>query len=280
MSYSRFPKDGGIKFRSLSPFFKERSPHAPFFATRVAFFMDFSDFSAFFHSIFEQNGLGAHVSEQNAEKLHRLTVRMLQVNEYMNLTAIKEPRAVILRHFADSLTIEPLLPKNARVADVGCGAGFPSLPLAICRPDLRILALDSTAKRIRYVQETAQMLGCESLTALAARAEDAGKGAHREKYDVCTARAVAVLPVLAELCLPLVRVGGKFLAMKARRGEEEWESAAGAVAKLGGKLIARHAVTLTDGEECDERIIFEIEKVKPTPAAYPRAYAKIAKNPL
>ncbi len=214
------------------------------------------------------------------KKLHQLTARMLAVNEYMNLTAIKEPRAVILRHYADSLTIEPLLPLGARLADVGCGAGFPSLPLAICRPDLKILSLDSTAKRIRYVQETAQMLGCENLTALAARAEDAGKGEHREKYDVCTARAVAALPVLAELCLPLVRVGGKFLAMKARRGEEEWESAAGAVAKLGGKLVARHTVTLTDGDEQDERIIFEIEKVKSTPTAYPRAYAKIAKNPL
>lgn len=242
--------------------------------------MDFSDFSALCRAIFEQNGLSAHAGEENVEKLNKLTARMLEVNEYMNLTAIKEPRAVILRHYADSLTIEPLLPQNARLADVGCGAGFPSLPLAICRPDLKILSLDSTAKRIRYVQETAQMLGCENLTALAARAEDAGKGEHREKYDVCTARAVAALPVLAELCLPLVRVGGKFLAMKARRGEEEWESAAGAVAKLGGKLIARHVVTLTDGEEQDERLIFEIEKVKPTPVAYPRAYAKIVKNPL
>ena len=128
--------------------------------------------------------------------------------------------------------------------------------------------------------ETAELLGCENLTALAARAEEAGKGAHREKYDVCTARAVAALPVLAELCLPLVRVGGKFLAMKARRGEEEWESAAAAVAKLGGKLIARHHITLTDRGEEDERIIFEIEKVKPTPAEFPRTFAKITKSPL
>ena len=242
--------------------------------------MDFSEFSATFDAVMTQNGFGAHVNEANADKFYQLTTRMLEVNEYMNLTAIKEPRAVVLRHYADSLTIEAMLPQNARLIDVGCGAGFPSLPLAIARPDLKILSLDSTAKRIRYVQETADLLGCENLTAIAARAEEAGKGKHREKYDVCTARAVAALPVLAELCLPLVRVGGKFLAMKARKGEEEWESAARAVSRLGGKLIARHTVTLTDGEEQDERIIFEIEKVAHTPAAYPRAYAKIVKSPL
>ncbi len=242
--------------------------------------MDFSEFSTLFDAIFKENGFAAHASAENAAKFHQLTERMLEVNTYMNLTGIKEPRAVILRHYADSLTVEPYLPQNASICDVGCGAGFPPLPLAICRPDLKILSLDSTAKRIRYVQETADMLGCKSLIAVAARAEDAGKGAHREKYDICTARAVAALPVLAELCLPLVRVGGKFLAMKARRGEEEWESAARAVARLGGKLIARHTVTLTDGEEQDERIIFEIEKVKPTPAEFPRAYAKIVKSPL
>ena len=242
--------------------------------------MNFPDFFTLFRVILEQNGFAAHTNEETAAKFHQLTERMLEVNEHMNLTAIKEPRAVVLRHYADSLTIEPMLPQNARLVDVGCGAGFPSLPLAIARPDLKILSLDSTAKRIRYVQETADMLGCQNLSAIAARAEEAGKGEHREKYDVCTARAVAALPVLAELCLPLVRVGGKFLAMKARRGEEEWESAARAVGKLGGKLIARHTVTLTDGEERDERIIFEIEKVAHTPAAYPRAYAKIVKSPL
>lgn len=242
--------------------------------------MNFPDFFTLFRVILEQNGFAAHTNEETAAKFHQLTERMLEVNEHMNLTAIKEPRAVILRHYADSLSVEPYLPQNASVCDVGCGAGFPSLPLAIARPDLKILSLDSTAKRIRYVQETATLLGCKNLSAIAARAEEAGKGVHREKYDICTARAVAALPVLAELCLPLVRVGGKFLAMKARKGEEEWESAAHAVARLGGKLIARHTITLTDETEEDERIIFEIEKVKPTPAEFPRAYAKIAKNPL
>ena len=242
--------------------------------------MDFSEFHAHLDNIFSTNGACEHASREKAEKFYALTTRMLEVNEHMNLTAITEPRAVILRHYLDSLQIEPLLPHGASICDVGCGAGFPSLPLAICRPDLKITSLDSTAKRIRYVQETADMLGCQNLHAITARAEEAGKGAHREKYDICTARAVAALPVLAELCLPLVRVGGKFLAMKARRGEEEWESAASAVAQLGGKLIARHAVTLSFEGEQDERIIFEIQKVKPTPAGFPRPFAKITKKPL
>lgn len=242
--------------------------------------MDFVEFSSFFDTVMALNGFSRHISPENAAKFHQLTQIMLTTNESMNLTAIKEPRAVVLRHYADSLTIEQLLPYGASLVDVGCGAGFPSLPLAICRPDLKILSLDSTAKRIRYVEQTAKALGCNNLSAIAARAEDSGKGAHREKFDVCTARAVAALPVLAELCLPLVRVGGKFLAMKARKGEEEWESAARAVARLGGKLIAKHHITLKDEAEEDERIVFEIEKVKPTPAEFPRAYAKIVKNPL
>ena len=242
--------------------------------------MDFSDFFAFFDTVLRINGFSEHASVENAQKFHQLTTRMLEVNQYMNLTAIKEPRAVILRHYADSLTVAPYLPQNATLIDVGCGAGFPSLPLAICRPDLRITALDSTDKRIRYVAETAAMLGCGNLRAVTARAEEAARGKDRERFDVCTARAVAALPVLAELCLPLVRVGGKFLAMKAKRGEEEWESAENAIFKLGGKLIAKHSITLKDEGEEDERIIFEIEKVKPTPTAYPRAYAKILKSPL
>ncbi len=227
-----------------------------------------------------QNGLERFQNDEICSKFHALTERMLEVNQYMNLTAIKEPRAVILRHYADSLTIEKHLPTGAKIADIGCGAGFPSLPLAICRPDLEILSLDSTAKRIRYVEETAAMLGCDNLTAVAMRAEEGGKGRYREQFDVCTARAVAELPVLSELCLPFVKKGGKFLAMKARRGDEEWESASRAVTALGGKLIERHAITLCDEEERDERILFEIEKVKPTPPQYPRAYAKICKSPL
>lgn len=242
--------------------------------------IDFPEFSDAFRAILAQNELSHFCGEPYCTKLYTLTEHMLAVNEHMNLTAIKEPRAIILRHYADSLTIAPFLTQGARVVDIGCGAGFPSLPLAICRPDLEILSLDSTAKRIRYVEQTAQLLGCDRLAAVAMRAEDGGRGEYREQFDVCTARAVAALPVLAELCLPFVRPGGKFLAMKAKKGQEEWESAARAISRLGGKLIAAHSIRLRNDDAEEERVILEIEKIKHTPPEFPRAFAKISKNPL
>ena len=242
---------------------------------------DLAQFSASLRDIFTRNGLSEHATEANAEKFCRLTERMLAVNEQMNLTAIKDENAVILLHYADSLTAAALLPQNARVADIGCGAGFPCLPLAICRPDLSILALDSTEKRIRYVAETAELLGCDNLEAVSMRAEEGGKGCYREQFDVCTARAVAALPLLAELCLPYVKVGGSFLAMKGRKGEEELADAANAIKKLGGELAKLHTVPLLhkDGTE-ETRYLIEIRKVKSTPAEFPRAWGKILKKPL
>ena len=243
--------------------------------------LSFSDFHSIYSNVMQNNGLSRFCTEEHAKKFHELCEHMLQVNQSMNLTAIKEPRAVILLHFADSLTIEPFLPHGASLIDVGCGAGFPSLPLAICRPDLKILSLDSTEKRIRYVEQTAKMLGCDNLRATAARAEEAANApALREKFDVCTARAVAALPVLSELCLPFVKKGGHFLAMKAKRAGEEWESAKAAVKKLGGTLKATHEIILKDEEEQDTRTVFEIQKTGATPKEYPRRYAQILKKPL
>ena len=243
--------------------------------------MSFSDFYSIYNTVMQSNGLSRFGTEEYAKKFHELCEHMLEVNQSMNLTAIKEPRAVVLLHFADSLTIEPFLPQGASLIDVGCGAGFPSLPLAICRPDLKILSLDSTEKRIRYVEQTANMLGCTNLRAIAARAEEAANTpALREKFDVCTARAVAALPVLSELCLPFVKKQGHFLAMKAKRAGEEWESAKTAVKKLGGALKATHKIILQDGEEQDARTIFEIQKITAAPKEFPRRYAQILKKPL
>lgn len=242
--------------------------------------MEFTEFHPLFSQIMHENGLARFDNDTIAHRFHTLTERMLEVNQFMNLTAIKDVPSIVLRHYADSLTIEPLLPQGATLADVGCGAGFPTLPLAICRPDLKILAIDSTEKRIRYVAQTAALLDCTGVKTIAMRAEDAAAKGYRERFDVCTARAVAALPALSELCLPLVRVGGKFIAMKAKRGEEEWDSAARGIAKLGGKLIARHTAVLISGEEQDERLIFEIQKHAPTPQQYPRTWAKILKSPL
>ena len=243
--------------------------------------MDFQNFFDIFNTVMADNGLSRFAGEEESRMFHKLTEHMLEVNKSMNLTAIKEERAVILRHYADSLTVAPFLPQNASVIDVGCGAGFPCLPLAICRPDLRLTALDSTEKRIRYVAETAQMLGKTNLTAIAARAEELANTAdHRERFDICTARAVAALPVLCELCLPFVRVGGSFIAMKAARGEEELNAAESGIKKLGGQVKRVHHITLHDGDEQDTRMLIEIKKISPTPANLPRPYGKICKKPL
>lgn len=158
--------------------------------------------------VFGDNGLSSLLSLERCDKLLFLTKRMLEENEKYNLTAITDPSAIILNHYADCATLAARLKKKAKVVDVGCGAGFPTLPLAIFRPDLEITAMDSTAKRVNYVAETASLLSLANVTAVTLRAEDAGKNAdYREKFDYATARAVAEMRVLAELTLPMVRVG-------------------------------------------------------------------------
>ena len=242
--------------------------------------IEFSDFCSIFDTVMALNGLSDLTDNGKSRKFYDLTERMLSVNEHMNLTAIKDPAAIVLLHYADSLTAARFLPKNAKIADIGCGAGFPCLPLAICRPDLSILALDSTEKRIQYVKETAKLLSCDNLSTVAMRAEEGGKGVYREQFDVCTARAVAALPALSELCLPFVRVGGTFLAMKGRKGEEELKEAESAIKKLGGEVAQLHSVPLRSENESEARYLIEIKKIKPTPAEFPRQWARILKKPL
>ena len=243
--------------------------------------MDFQEFSDFFNTVMAHNGFESPVNEEQSRKFYFLMQHMLETNKSMNLTAIKEEKAVILRHFLDSLTVVPFLPQNARILDVGCGAGFPCLPVGIFRPDLTIVALDSTEKRIRYVESTAKSLSLPHFTAIAARAEAlAHQKQYRAAFDVVTARAVAALPVLSELCLPFVRVGGSFIAMKATKGAEELAAAERGIARLGGEVAAVKNITLEGGGEHDERLLIEIKKVKQTPTDLPRAYAKIVKKPL
>ena len=244
--------------------------------------MEFELFKQNCIEIFSKNRFLPPPNDEQIKKLFDLTEIMLEVNKSMNLTAITEEKAVILRHYADSITIYDYLKEGASVIDVGCGAGFPSLPLAIVRPDLKITALDGTAKRIEYVRSTAAKLGLDNLTAIAGRAEDyANNKDFREKFDYATARAVAALPVLSELCIPFVKKDGYFIAMKASHGENEVAAAQNAIKLCGGDIDNVIKLRLTaDGESFEERVIVKIKKASATPAKYPRHYSQISKKPL
>ncbi len=239
------------------------------------------DFISEITRVFKENALASYLNAEKTEKFYRLTERMLCENEKYNLTAITEPKKIILNHYADCVALATRIPKGAKIIDVGCGAGFPTLPIAIVREDVQILALDSTAKRIEYVRGTAELLGLKNVTALSMRAEDGARmSEYRESFDIATARAVAELRILAELCLPFVRVGGKMLAMKGKNADFELSGAKKAIAILGGRDAKIETVTLhSEIEELSHPIISIDKKVK-TPDAYPRPYAKISKKPL
>lgn len=244
--------------------------------------MEFIDFYNCCKVTFAANKSLPIPTEEQARKLYELTEIMTEVNKKMNLTAITDPEAVILKHYADSMMISPFLTDGATVIDVGCGAGFPTLPLAIFRPDLRIIALDSTQKRIDYVQNTANALGLSNVTAICARAEELGNDKnYRESFDFATARAVAALPILSELCLPFVKVGGKFIAMKGQKGESEAADAQNAIQKCGGVTLDIHRKELcSPNSDKEMRVITEISKISPTPREFPRHFSKISKRPL
>ncbi len=244
--------------------------------------MPFETFYTTLIDVFSKNDCLPTPTKEQAQKLYELTEIMLEVNKSMNLTAITEEKAVILKHYADSLTVSSLIPEGTSVADIGCGAGFPTLPLGIFRPDLKITAVDSTTKRIDYVNATAKKLGLDNVTAISARAEDLGNNAEfRESFDIVTARAVANLPVLTELCLPLVKIDGNFIAMKARLAEDELAAARNAIKMCGGVPEKELPIDLTaDGESFEKRILISIKKASPTPKNYPRHYSKISKKPL
>lgn len=201
---------------------------------------------------------------------------LIDANERMNLTAIRDEDGVIVRHFIDCMSILPYIGDHGVALDIGCGGGFPTLPIAICRPKISITALDSTAKKLTFVDDIAKKLSLNVKT-LATRAEEYGSGDGRERYPLVVSRAVAELRVLSELCLPLTAVGGRFVAMKGADGMTELDAAAGAIKKLGGRLVSADRLTLGDA---GERVIIVIEKTSHTPTAYPRRYAKIKTSPL
>ena len=210
--------------------------------------------------------------------LVRYAELLVEKNKVMNLTAITEPHDVATLHFLDSVAMLSLADlKGKKMADIGTGAGFPGMPLRIVEPSLRLTLLDSLNKRIDFLKEVCADLGLNDVECIHGRAEEFAAN-HREDYDIVTSRAVANLQMLSELCLPLVKVGGYFLSMKAVDSEEEVNAAKNAIKTLGGQIekVVDYAIPGTDVQH---RLIF-IKKIKETPKKYPRAFAKIKKNPL
>ena len=203
---------------------------------------------------------------------------LVEKNKVMNLTAITEPADIAALHFLDSAALLTLADwKGKTVADIGTGAGFPGLPLRIVDPSIRLTLLDAQNKRVEFLKEVCGELGLADVECVHARAEEFAAD-HREGFDLVTSRAVAALPLLCELCLPLVKVGGYFAAMKSVDADAELASAAHAIEVLGGAVdhVTDYAIP---GTEVHHRVIF-IKKCRETGKKYPRAFAKIKKNPL
>jgi 16S rRNA (guanine527-N7)-methyltransferase len=226
----------------------------------------------------EVANLNLNIDNNMLDKLELFYNELIRVNEYMNLTAITEHDEVYIKHFYDSLTLNLAIDtlNNIRICDVGAGAGFPSIPLAIARNDINVTIIDSLNKRINFLNDLINDLKLTNVTALHFRAEDYAKN-NRESFDVVTARAVARLNMLTELCMPLVKVGGLFIAMKSDN-KEEIDEAKKAIDTLGGKI--EDVIELELPNDYGKRAIVVIRKVKETNKKYPRQFAKIKERPL
>lgn len=229
------------------------------------------------HELCEAEGIA--LSEKQLAQFQRYMELLVEWNEKMNLTAITDPEGVTVKHFFDSLlllkTVE--VPQDASLIDVGTGAGFPGIPVAIARPDIKLTLLDSLNKRLVFLAEVCRELGIQA-EIRHARAEEGGRQKElREQFDFATARAVAGMNVLCEYCVPFVKLGGAFVALKGPDGEEEIKQAARAIGVLGGKAEKLAQFQLPDGSQ---RCIAVVRKVRNTPETYPRHGSKISKKPL
>ena len=222
--------------------------------------------------------VGVELTDAQCAQFEKYYNLLIDWNSRINLTRITEPYEVAVKHFADSLTLLKYfdIPEAAKVIDVGTGAGFPGIPLKIARPDIKLTLLDSLNKRLSFLSEVCDEIGIEA-ELVHSRAEDGSKDAkYREKYDLAVSRAVARLNVLSEYCLPYVKVGGNFAAMKGPELGEELNEAKAAIQTLGGNISAVNEFSLKDSG----RTIVIIEKAAHTPKAYPRHGSKIKSKPL
>ena len=222
--------------------------------------------------------LGIELSESQINQFNRYYELLIEYNKVMNLTRIVDYEEVLEKHFYDSLTMcNKVDLNNSSLVDIGAGAGFPCIPLKIAYPTLNITVVDSLTKRMTFLETVIKELGLKDIKCLAKRGEDFAK-LHREEFDYVTARAVARLNILDEICLPLVKINGYFIALKGNDGLVEIEECKDAISKLGGKIENVHEFYLPS--ENSKRINIYIKKVNKTNTLYPRDFAKIKKNPL
>lgn len=208
---------------------------------------------------------------------------LIEVNEHVNLTRITEENEVYLKHFFDSVTplftFGEVFKDSATLCDVGAGAGFPSIPLKILNPTLKVTIVDSLAKRLTFLKNLIEKLGLTDVELVHGRAEDVGQNKlYREKFDLVTARAVARMSVLSEYCLPLVKKGGYFIALKGPKAEDELDDGQKALEVLGGKLVKEEELTLPHSKE--ERTLILVKKIKQTPKKYPRQAGTPRRKPI
>ncbi len=221
--------------------------------------------------------LGIALTGPMLDALDQYAEILVEYNQKVNLTAITDPERIEDKHFADSLLLANLPETAGKLVDVGTGAGFPGVVAKIFKPELQLTLMEPTGKRVEFLKYVCAQLGLSGVEFAKERAEEAARKVWREQFDVATARGVAALPMLSEYCLPLVKVGGVFLAMKGPGAAEELAESGAALKKLGGKGSGVAEFHLPGG---DVRNIIRIKKISQTPPVYPRNGGKIAKSPL
>lgn len=235
------------------------------------------------------NKNGIEISEDTAQGFEKLSDMLLEFNAHTNVTALKTKEDIAIKHFADSLAVlrYDLIKKNACVIDIGCGAGFPGLPIKMLRSDIKITFVDSTAKKLKFTSSVADEFGMDNVETCPERAEELVSKGKRERYDVAVSRAVASLPVLVELVLPFVKQGGCFVAYKssleadADNKESELSKALSGIKRLGGKVEDVLDASLPGADdETQKHSLIVIRKTGKTPDGFPRRYAQIVKKPL
>ena len=239
--------------------------------------MDINEFEITMNEYLKQ--LNINLSKKQIKQFYDYMNILIEWNKVINLTAITEPKEIIIKHFIDSLTVLERIDKNSSIIDVGTGAGFPGIPIKIAYPETKIVLLDSLNKRINFLNEIINKLQLENIETIHGRAEDFGRDTkYREKYDIAIARAVAPLNILIEYLMPFIRVKGKCICMKSSTINEEMKNSNNAIIVLNGKVIKEYSFVIPSTDI--ERTIIEISKEKNTPKEYPRKAGIPSKKPL